>query len=343
MFPEQILAIIRLVIDVCKDEEQFAKFGYAVTGKNGFDWIFRHTVLRMQVDVPPPPPPGAAVQFTAPQLVALLNYMIARGWSLDGLLSPNGVSLGTTMVPPPDEVKIARRDYLHAMARGLAAEVPGYWKCNAHPISQLTLAATHETNVTLSPLEERNSCAAWELCGAVSDGWGNRGAVCRAFLDELDKKPDMRPGLCLALLSKQRVADLFEPILAQSGNSCLVGIMVCDIVLSNGKKLRALSLSANMVAANGGMTAHTNKDQPGQIHMEIFHFERLEAVLAALTANPADVTIKSVHIAVLGYKNGTVVKESGMCAACNDTLTNGVMRRLGASVKDMKQEVFLIG
>ena len=89
-------------------------------------------------------------------------------------------------------------------------------------------------------------------------------------------------------MSSQIAANLFDPILSDAGDSCLVGIMICDITLSNGKRLRVVSLSSNMIATtNGTVEAHIKKGQGGsQVHMEIYHFERLKAVLTALTVKP---------------------------------------------------------
>lgn len=338
MFPDQIVAVLQHIIANVSIKE-FLAFVKKVNIWGAWDWIFAHPALRKDIDVPIPD--AIAATFTPAHVLLIVNALAAKGYFKD--LEHHGVSLDWVIGQvPPAKVTDARDAFATAIAEGLASQAEGYWKCTNHRISELTLKASNESVVTMRPFEDRDTGAVWELCGETSDSWGKRGEVCSAFLAELDKAPIVKPATRLKSLGKYRVRELFEPVLADSGNSCLVGIMVCDIVLGSGKRLRAISLSANMVLVKGALIGQTASGQAGQTHMEIFHFRRLEAVLNALAINKDDVP-KSVDVAILGYKNGDVVEESGLCKGCVGSMTAMVASRTGMSAKAIEEQVFLIG
>jgi hypothetical protein len=342
MFSDDIVAVIRRVVAACKNDEEFANFGYSVPG-DSWGWIFRHPILCKQVDVPRPD--AAPATFTPAQLVTIYQDMVAKGWTLSALMYGE-TCLASTIVPTPPAVQTARLRYLRDMATGLAGDVADYWKCTTHRVGDLTLVAAHEGNVTCQLFEDRATCAAWEISGEISDNWGDRATVCRNFLVELDSVPHTRPATHFATISKDKAKQLFGNIPDDSGDSCLVGMMVCDLVLSNGKRIRALSLSANIATlANGSRVGQQSSGQgESQMHMEIFHIERLEAVIAAVTMGPNETTLKSIDIAILGLKTNKTVGESVMCKACQNTMDKTIVARVaGGSVTKVSYEVYLVG
>ena len=102
---------------------------------------------------------------------------------------------------------------------------------------------------------------------------------------------------------------MFGTLENDSGGSCLLGVMVADIKNGYGQALRVVSFTGNMCGKKGSYAAQTARGQGSQVHMEIFHLERLGALMNLMLGRKKQI-IKAIDVGILGLKTNAVVSEN---------------------------------
>ncbi len=313
MYVAPLIFIIESVMDDCKDENDFMQFVYAVQGDEGWNWISNRPGLRNSALMPSIP--LGRIRLSSDQAEFLVHKArVEKKWSLASLYQE-----GKTLSAHGEHamgLRIARGEFFSNLVESLSTDIDGKRFLAKNPAHGQLMSADHEAGITVTAVE-RAVDPAWILSGEVSANWRQQASAQRV-LSYLDIDPNASPQQRLSVMTlKEAQSDLSE-IVGDSGGCCLVGVMVADIRMAYGQIFRIVSFSGNMCGKSGEYKPHISQGQGSQIHMEIFHLERLGALLDYLQTRPEPI-ISSVNVGVLGLKTSKVVSENKMCIACDST------------------------
>lgn len=326
-----LTSVVHMVITTCRDESEFSNFVYAVLGGGGWEWIFGHRTLVNTVTLPP----RSTGPIHAPDMLLeplVYDAVVKRAWSL-GSFYFQGQSL--TQPQFPLTRRNVRLSFFGDLVQKLGEQMDAV-RFLGNPASGVTLTTSHEGGVTVTAVSGTTNV--WELTGDTSANWPARVNVFRSVLKYVARSPGQPLHVQLAGVPVQTARDWFADMIGETGNSCLVGVLVADLKNGVGQITRVVSVSANMCGSRGDYTAHTRRRQGSQIHMEIFLLERLGALLTHMTD-----TIEEADVAILGLKTSTVVSENSMCDACAGTKTTQLEGKVPSKVKKLVFGIDFLG
>lgn len=323
-----LLTIVDLVINDCKAEWEFEQFNSEVHEGRGWEWIFSRPRLKGLVVIPAAP--AGDLWPTDQQVATLVHHLVVtKGWNMHEYRA-NGHAIAS------GNVNFGRSYFFKDLVRKLGRAISANRYVSSNPAAGKTFAAAHETGITVTPLPHGGGYAAFQLSGSTSSSWAGLQTAGQKFLAYMDVESDLPPSERLSKITKGEVDDLFYTLDDDSGNSCLVGVMVADILNEFGQTLRVVSFTANMCRTNQVYVAHTNRKQDSQIHMEIFQFERLGQLLQHILLKE---TISAIDVGILGMKTSKVVSENSMCDACRGTKITQLDNSLKGKVNKLKVSV----
>jgi hypothetical protein len=280
-----------------------------------------------------PPPAIGPIHISDHTLTPIIHLVfVERAWTL-GKLYHNGQSLADPQFPlTRRNVRLA---FFAALLKTLGEQMEDV-RFLPNPISGVTLTATHEGGISLEAITGVDD--AWELKGATSSGWAGRIGLFRTILQVVGRAPLQTIAARLAAIQVTEARDMFATMIPQTGNSCLVGVLVADLKNGPGQIIRVVSASANMCVTKTGYTAHVSRSQGSQVHMEIFLLERLGALLGRMTG-----TVAVADVGILGLKTSKVVAENAMCKACAGTKLTELDGRVPSKVKSLVFDAVFLG
>lgn len=319
-----LLAVVDLVIDDCTDEWEFEDFNTSVHEGTGWDWIFRRQGLRGKVALP-----AASATDVWPldhQVQPLVHrVVVTKGWNmLSYTYNGHPISSGN--------VSFGRAYFFKDLVRKLGRGVFARQFIGTNPAPGKTFSSSHESGIEVMALPH-SGYAAFQLLGGSSSSWRGLQSAGQKFLAFMDLESNLRPSQRLPKLTKAEVDNMFDTLADDSGGSCLLGVMIADIINDGGQTLRLVSFTANMCSTTRGYVAHTDRKQGSQIHMEIFQFERLGQILKHMLNKQK---ISAIDVGILGMKTSTVVSENSMCDACSGTKTTQLENLLKGETHKLK-------
>ena len=324
MLVKELVGYVGRVIYSCADETEFAKFTYKVEAGAGWEWITAKPALKAGFTLPKASISPVRV---TDQDVQILVYdaRVGMGWSL-GSLSYNGAPLQANTGIGPQHVGGARSSFFADLVKKLGESITEYRAISQNPAAGTTFSTGHEGGITLATLHGPQT-ACFLLSGEISNGWNDEADVANAFVQFVERAPNGSPGTELSKIGKEQADQMLGNLENQSGGNCLLGVMIADIKNDTGRVLRVASISGNMCGSKGSWVSQTTRQQASQMHMEIFHLERLGKLIEHLKAKQ-DFTMAEIDIGILGKKTNTVVNENVMCGGCQGTKVTEIDNRL---------------
>lgn len=313
MYAAPLIYMIESVMDDCRDENDFMQFVYAVQGGEGWNWISNRPGLRGRALMPSMS--LGRIRLPIEQAEFLVHKArVGKNWNLANLHQE-----GKTLSAHGEHaigLRIARGEFFAKLVESLSMDIDGKRFLAENLAHGQVMGADHEANITVTAVQ-RTGDPAWILSGEVSANWHQQ-TPAQKLLAYLDIEPNVSPHKRLSIMTLKEAQSVLSEIVGDSRDCCLVGVMVADITMAYGQVFRLVSFTGNMCGESGNYKSHNSRGQGSQIHMEIFHIERLGVLLDFLQTRPEPV-ISNVNVGVLGLKTGNVVGENKMCTACDST------------------------